>query len=577
MNHLWKFFICAILYFLCSDIFSKTNFSIPSNTQNKKVPPILTVGIIPVHGLDNFTNQQAKVQSWFSKAVRNSKRFRVINDELTSSLWEKKEGREELIKEFEVDSFMTLRFVENEDQVVIKVYLLDKNLDAILTESDVFLTGKFASTSEALTEEIIESLVFRVINRLPTDVIVTSIQGPFVTLSGGTDQSLQLGDQLTIVRARIKSLHPANNTWLDFQRSLQGTAKVVEVKNQSSIAQITQQLFDGAIEVGDGAKLPNIPGRQKFALTQKDRVLKDAPPQDPIIVPPLVVDDSKPQSSPAKVVKTPPQQSVEPNPASIKQEQDGSSESSDDKPTQTSPTPPAVNEDHEEESVWDSFSTEATSHKVFETATLNVGPTWWSVKGPTNSSGRFPIYLVNNVGVQLARTMFYNFKLSLGGGGIFGQTPDSNYIGYESMLRFYWEDYLAGDFISHWHAGGTSTFSGVNVSQGGYGGGDWLRGGLFAGLGGFTNAGLDPLRFDWFGNFSLFPLNLGRLGYNGSFKQVESSMGWSIDLGAFMWAPPGELQYGGMIAFSDERETLKNGRRPHLENFSIKALFRLKL
>ena len=112
----------------------------------------------------------------------------------------------------------------------------------------------------------------------------------------------------------------------------------------------------------------------------------------------------------------------------------------------------------------------------------------------------------------------------------------------------------------------------MSVPKGKYGGGDWIRGGGFGGLGGSIHAGSAADRYDWFGEFSLMPLNIGRLGYDNGRKVVESAFGYRISIGAFQYQPARIIQWGGAIELSDERQTLKNGQRPHFTDTSLKAM-----
>jgi hypothetical protein len=215
--------------------------------------------------------------------------------------------------------------------------------------------------------------------------------------------------------------------------------------------------------------------------------------------------------------------------------------------------------------------------KPFDDITLLIGPYWWSAKSKEfNSSGKFPLWLLNSAEVAVTRTLFYKIHAGFGGGLLFGKTSKGSYLGYDSHAKAYWEDSLsiADGLINVWRAGGIATFSGMSVESERYGGGDWLRGGFIGGLGGMIKVGDMSERYDWFGNYTLLPLNIGRLGYAGSRKVVESSLGWKLALGAFRWAPPGELQFGGELELGDERETLKNGRRPQLKDYALKALIK---
>lgn len=549
------------------------------NGKILKVPIIQNVGVIPLQVLGISDNQNSYIDRLsvaFPESVKDARRFKVLNDDLVSSMWDTKDGRSELIKEFELHAFVALVLQEKDDMVAFTAQLLNSNLQPYLIESETINKYEVSHFNADQIRNFLQDIIFRMTNRIPVDVTVTSIQGPFLTLSGGTEQNIAVSDQLQVIRSQILSTHPANKTWLEFKKSTLGTAQVIEVKNHTSIAKITSQTYDAAIEVGDGAKIVNIANRRKFALAQSSQTFNDAGNQNAVMVAPVLVEGGNGQ--PPNVNKEHKlAEKSEILPSNNAPTTENNQSPSSPQTSSSSPIPQAVNEDQEEQSVWENLSSDATSHKLLDAITIFLGPYWWSVQGPTNSSGRFPIYLVNHLGAEINRTMLYKFKLSLGGGGVFGATPAGGYLGYDAFARFFWEDHLSGDFFSWWRAGGASSFSGLNVSKGPYGGGDWIRGGFFGGLGGFFSLEEPNSRIDWFGDFTITPLNIGRMGYDGGFKQVESAMGWRLGLGGYLWAPADEIQYGGMFQLGDERQTLKNGRRPHFKDFAIKALVKFSL
>jgi hypothetical protein len=67
------------------------------------------------------------------------------------------------------------------------------------------------------------------------------------------------------------------------------------------------------------------------------------------------------------------------------------------------------------------------------------------------------------------------------------------------------------------------------------------------------------------------------MGYGGSFKEIESAMGWKVDLTVFEKSLSRPFDFGGGISWGDERVTLKNGRRFHSSDYGLKALLRYRL
>lgn len=548
-----------------------------------KLPVIGQVGVIPVQweGQDSgLADARASITETFPRAVRAARRFRVLSDDLVDSLWKDADGREELRVEFELHSFVSLTVEPRGDTVSLTARLLDAYLKTQLAESETIPRSQAATATGEALEKRLEELVFRLFNRIPVDVSVTSVQGPYVTLSGGAEQGIQPGDKVELVRTTIKSLHPANGTWLDFSRQPLGQATVVEAKNHASVAKLTGLVKENAVEVGDGAKIPAIAGRARFQRLSKSESFKDGGAPDTIVVPPLYTDGSTPQKpkapAPPKPSTGPFADKVEDKPVEEKPSEeppkDSTQTASPEQPPKEGEAPPP---DSNDPSVWDTVTDEVTGKKAIDDVHAYVGPYWWKVKSKAFSqSGKFPIWLLNSLGAGITRTLLFKIKTGFGGGLLFGKTSDGSYLGYDSYARMYWEDaLLLGDgFLKWWKAGGHASFSGMNVPKGKYGGGDWIRGGVFGGLGGSITPGEGGDRYDWFGEFSIMPLNIGRLGYDNGRKVVESSFGQRITLGAFRHEPARIIQWGGALEMTSETQTLKNGQRPQFTETSLKAM-----
>ena len=551
-----------------------------------KLPVIQQVGVVPVQweGEDGgLAAAQQNLSDALPKAVRAARRFRVLSDDLVAGLWQDGAGRKELSGEFELHAFTSLTAAPRGDVVTLTARLLDQNLKTLLIESDTVKRDWLAAADGDASYGAVEKLVFRLYNRIPVDVSVTSVQGAYITLSGGQEQGIEIGDNVDLVRATIRSVHPANGSWLEFGKQPLGTAQVIETKSHTSVAKLIKLTVENAVEVGDGARIPAIAGRAKFARVPGDEGLKDSGDPNTIIVPPLY-QGGQPVAKPA-VKPAAPVAAVPPPPTDgsyVAQNDPAPPTSSETAAQETPPAdqsgsqPPPADGATTDENFWDQVSFgDMVPDKFVDDMTIYTGPQWWSVKSRDfSSSGRFPWWLVNHVGVSVTRTLFFKIKVGFGGGLLLGQTAKGNYIGYDSHARIYWEDQLniADGLITGWHAGGHSSFSGINVTKENYGGGDWVRGGGFGGLFGTIHAGPANDRYDWFGDIAVMPLNIGRIGYNGGRQVVESSFGWDLSLGAFMYAPPGAVQFGGGFDLGSEVQTLKNGKRPTINEYAIKAM-----
>lgn len=553
------------------------------HAATNKLPVIRNVGVIPVQfeGSPDLPEELSnEIKKAFVSAVTDSKRFRVIDNDLVQNLWSLPKGREELKTDYELDVYALLSVVQEGDILTFSARFMDRDLKTVLQENDRYSIYDFKRLDPRDIQKHIETLTFRLTNRLPNDVHVTSIQGPYVTLSGGHDQGIEPGDRIDILRSEILAVHPANGTWVDFRNITTGAVQVIDAKDSSSIARIVRQTNPRAIQVGDGAKVQALPSRVRFARLTASNDFIAAGTQNPIVMPPIPVHkqatDSRPMTASSGLANADKSRSAmaasdagqSPN-SKINEEKEKKDESSFFENVNTYGDSMG--------SAWSNFSDEAMSHKLVDDMSIYAGPAWWSVRGPADTSGTFPWWLANSFGVGVTRTMFYKIKAGFGGGGLFGKTPDGSYFGYNGYGQIYWESPLDLPVIKVWRAGAQGNLSGTSVSSGPFGGGDFIRGGIFGGLGGQFVVGEEAKAFDWIGLIHLSPLNIGRIGYGGSFKDTESAMGWKFDLSVFEKNTAHAIDLGGGITWSDERVTLKNGRRFHLSDYGLKALLRYRL
>ena len=550
-----------------------------------KLPILQNAGVVPLvieepEGHDpDLAPILERIGESFPEVVRKSRRFRVINDDLVRDLWKDSTGRAELINEFEIQAFVAMTAVPQSDVVSLNARILDPQLQILLQEQDrVPADWLRAASSEAINDKL-ERLVFALVNRLPVDVSVTSVVGPYITVSGGSEQGLLLGDRLDLQRIRINAIHPANGSWLGFETKTLGSAEVIEVKQYNAVARMTGQSRDRAIEVGDGARIAAIQSRNKFARLAQQEGFKDAGESSANIIPPTYLGESatnKPlinkQAVKLPAATTPVMQVAKHANETKPDHQSG--EPIESPNTEVTPaTQTAQDDDSDPISFFDRLK--SPDNKWLDDIYGYIGPHWWSVRGPANASGKFPIWLLNSVGAGVTRTLFYRLKTAFGGGALFGQTAKGNFVGYDGNARLFWEEPIVAEnsWFRFWHLGGYASLSGLSVSKEKFGGGDFLRGGVFAGLGGVivpsTRSG-DA--YDWFADLAILPLNIGRFGYSGKQQLVESAFGSRITLGAYLRADSDPVQWGGALDLSDERLTLKNSRRPHMVNYRLKLL-----
>jgi hypothetical protein len=191
-------------------------------------------------------------------------RFHFINTEYVKKLWKTEAGREELKLKEELSSYCHLTLVPKEDIVLFIARFLDPNLNLWLQETMTLPRLQIQDMDLKKWELTLEPLVYRLINRLPIDVYVTSINGFYISLSAGVNQGLRVGQKLEIVRSYIKTIHPIHGGWAGYQTEILGTAEIFDVQDESSVAKLIKENFHSAVSIGDGAINSNIFNRQFF-------------------------------------------------------------------------------------------------------------------------------------------------------------------------------------------------------------------------------------------------------------------------------------------------------------------------
>ena len=159
--------------------------------------------------------------------------------------------------------------------------------------------------------EKITDLSFSMLNRYPADVFVNSIQGKYLVLSAGKEQMLKRGDTLEFYDIDIEKVNPANGTWVSYKETNSGTAKIIDSKNYTAIAEISSQISANAIKVDSAARIKDIPTREKFAYSDVETEYTDDEPEVIEVTPKYVEDDKelKAVTKPEEEVK--PEKTVE--------------------------------------------------------------------------------------------------------------------------------------------------------------------------------------------------------------------------------------------------------------------------
>lgn len=264
----------------------------------QKLPSLHHIGIIPlqVEGsstrFQGFKKKLDEIEGAFSHAIRGSKRFVVLHDELVRQLWSFHSGRKELQDDYELSAFTHLHIKPSSDHVVLTVRFLSPMLDLYLQESEIVKRKKLLLSTFSETSHWINDLVFRLINRLPIDISVTSVQGPYITLSGGLEQGLHEGKRIGLYRVWVQDVHPVLRTWRHFYSQPLGEARIIEVRDGVAVAKLKNLVVEDSIEIGDGAKSMDIASRTYFARSDQQRKYADSQGKS-LVIPPLSQQEEK--------------------------------------------------------------------------------------------------------------------------------------------------------------------------------------------------------------------------------------------------------------------------------------------
>ncbi len=490
-----------------------------------KLPILQQAGVIPVQWEGN-TNSTSKnrISSAFVKAVQSSTRFRLIDSDLVASQWSTPAGREELNKQFELHAYLGLNVATKDDSVQFVFRILGPGLENFLSETETVSRNWLGAASQAELDDRLSNLVYRTLNRLPVDVVITSVQGKFITLSGGKAQRIEVGDDVTLLRAKVTARHPANGSWLEFKTQNLGSATIVEANQNTSVARLTRLIHEGAAEVGDGARIPAIAARNKFKVEPQTPQLVDNG-KDDIVIPPQTTDAAE-------------------NPAQA--------------------TSPATNS--EEAKPTPTLFAAKTDHLIFA-----IGPRLWDISGNANAAAKFPLWLLNHVSVTTHKTIANHVRSDVGLGLDFGPTTSGSFLGFEVHGRAYYETPLIDSGIKngHWRAGGLAKLKSIGINNESLGGIDAIMLGGFVGIGG-THAAFEK-DLDWYGDFYLTPMTFGQAGVRGTKATIKSSFGWLMVAGTALPFTAYNLDWGMELRYGTQTYSLAGNKELTQKERSILA------
>ena len=545
-----------------------------------EMPPLYYVGIIPVQwekkaDWKNLVDARKAIDSNFAKAVRSSHRFVFLNDDLVKSLWTTASGRKELEDDYEVSSYISLDMATRGDMAVMTVRLLSPKLQTQLQESDVLAKSALRSGSADSISSRMTDLVQRMLNRLPIDAHITSVNGGYVTLSGGSTQGIKSGQKFDVLAANISSFHPATGGWLSFSTNRTGSIEVVEVKSQSSIARISSLIKENSIKVGQGIRIDEIAGRARFATTEAKPLTpsKAAESVESAASNTLSKVDAAPTAPQPPVTETAPKAPI------------AAENAPKETPSKPADATPPSDQNTSKESTSNHAQERAPETDKFTAKIMPKGSemrTWagvrmWSISGSASANASLPAWLVNSVSGSIYRdfseTIDYNYGVDFG----YGPTGDGSFFSYNlhgaGRWHMYMKDVLPGaDDVNF---GLMANLTSANITGETSGGFDLTMIRLTLGVHGWAKPDFIGQKIEWTGEV-FYPLYYsGQFGVKGKFREIVSGSSMAYRIGMYIGDRPAQgWQYGAAFDLEQNSWSLKTGRKAEQSSVGLLVLAR---
>jgi len=571
--------ICAVCLLLASPL--------RASEETRATPPFTRIGLIPPQ-IQGETELEKDVESAlardFSQIVRESQRFLPLNDEVVADLWHSAEGRAQLVNQFELDAFLGLSMAQKGPTLALGVRLLGHQLENYIVEFESIESSILNGATPNERRRVLQDLVYRVINRLPLDITVTSIQGKYVTLAGGQRQGLKEGQRVDVVRSFVTSTHPASQSWISYSYKKRGTVRIIEVNPNSAVAEITEQTEEQAIQIGDGAQVDALKSRQHYQPVDEARVSKGHEENGPILIPDggddrfLKVSPVENKPNPAKVpgmIRVPPRpkQSVgdasngaagstasadQVSPPSVSPTADGEAiiaptqEETDQVTAENAAATPPPSSDS-------SIMRELGQH--FETMTLGIGHQVWNVSGSASAAAAMPAIIVNTANIAFTKGITEDIKAQLLGEYASGPANKGSFSGFVLEGRTYFLKKMEADVapITFAKIGALVRFDSIEVSGSTYGGRDYLQLGGWIGVDGKTR--IDELAkiMEFSAHFRFIPMTSGQIGIKGKKKDVQSSSVMEFGGEGLFVESSSRWRYGARLDYSSGNHEISKG------------------
>lgn len=541
-----------------------------------RVPAIKQVAILPVHWQGKFPEGpsasalQKQIDQNFTRLVQASRRFAFTNDVITADLWSSPEGRKELVEEYEIDAMLSLSVTSQNDLMSWTVRLLSPTLQTYLSETErvPFQWALVASPSEL--DQRMQNLLFRLLNRYPIDVFVTSVQGRYVSLSSGQAQGIFEGDELSFYETKLKSQHPIDGSWLNFQQKLLGKAKVVESQQQSAIALITSLSFENAITVGDGARVVATATRRNFQQTPAEAQRYVPVSKDSAIV--MAPGDlpASPAAEPPQAVTPPP---IKPKAAPQPEPQGGprTAEVSASPPKampQESPEIPLADEEKAPSALpmgGNGDSEPAIGDWIaatFSDTFVGGGIEGLSFRGSNKLTSTLPSWLVNRLSAKAYQDLAPEYVAIYGTALRLGDSKKGDYIGLDAEAEgLYKINTLSAQIpsLNHVLIGGIARIATLGVNGENFGG--WNSG--FVGpslhLQGSHHLAEQVQTVDYDFAFRYFIAAMGSAGISGKKRSLEKGSAWEVELNAIARGKPEDWEWGAQAVAHQGEWDLSKG------------------
>jgi hypothetical protein len=482
---------------------------------------VRTVGVIPpqtkhLSSAKDLAAASKHCVAAFPKVVREAKRFLVLDDDFVANMWSTAETRKDLVDDYELDAFVTLDIQLKNDTVLWYARLLSPRMETYLIESESMSRSAFSELNASASFEKLQELVFRTFNRLPIDATVTSIQSKFLTLSAGKEQGINNKDEYSVVRPGIAATHPATGAWLSFNNTVLGKIKIVEVKDNSSIAEITHMTHDNSMMIGDGIKISDLNSRLRFKRRASES--------------PTSATDIK--SQPASPIYSVSNQTQVP----------AEKTTSENVPATDTPEHSTINAERSPDSEFVESSSNNTTkilREIIDYGSASAGFKLWNASGAATAVSSF--FPLNFGQVDVGRKFGADSALEAGGHFSFGGTKNGSFTGFGGYGRISYQQPLTPDL--NWSVGGGGGLNSLAVEDELFGGYDAIYAAGFASLMGQVR--FEDQAFSWRTDLELRPFNIGQVGAKGAKKQIDSSLVTIARLGISQNLGTDQLEWGG--------------------------------